>query len=256
MYGGEGKDLIIVSIYNRFNWEGLKNKIKEIMEEKKDEYILIGRDFNARIGLEEGNNGEKCNIKRKSNDKMVSSWEREFLEMMGEIGRGILKGTTEGDWESNYIYVGRKGGTMTDYIVLNEKCQGLVKNFKIDDRVDLDHMPLIVELNARGKDEKKGKKIGEKEKRSKMKINWCKEARRRYAEKIEEIDWKKEEEKEDIKEKWNRLKEVVYGALIKKESMARKKKRVGYKEWWDRNCTKKKGEVHRAYRNGEEDKYI
>lgn len=61
-----------------------------------------------------------------------------------------------------------------------------------------------------------------------MKINWCKEARRRYTEKIEEIDWKKEEEKEDIKEKWNRLKEVVYGALIKKESMARKKKRVGF----------------------------
>lgn len=77
---------------------------------------------------------------------------------MGEIGRRILKGTTEGDWESNYIYVGRKGGTMTDYIVLNEKCQGLVKNFKINDRVDLDHMPLIVELNARGKDEKRGKR--------------------------------------------------------------------------------------------------
>lgn len=51
-----------------------------------------------------------------------------------------------------------------------------------------------------------------------------------------------------IKEKRNRLKEVVYSALIKEENMARKKKRVGYEEWWDRSCTKKKEEVHRVYR--------
>lgn len=63
-------------------------------------------------------------------------------------------------------------------------------------------MPLIVELNTRGKDEERGKKIGEEEKRkSKMKINWCKEARKRYREKTEGIDWKKREEEEDVKEK-------------------------------------------------------
>lgn len=86
----------------------MKNKVKVIMKEKKDKCILIGEDFNA-IGLEGGNDEERWNIRRKSKDKMVNSWGREFLDMVGEIGGRILNGTTEGDKESNYTYVGSKG---------------------------------------------------------------------------------------------------------------------------------------------------
>lgn len=35
---------------------------------------------------------------------------------------------------------------------------------------------------------------------------------------------------------------------MKEENLARKKKRLGFKECWDRSCTRKKREVHRSYR--------
>lgn len=88
MYGG-GKNLIIVSVYNRFNWEVLKDKVKEIMEEKKDECVLIGGDFNARIGLEGDNDEERWNIRRKTKDKMANRWGRVF----GDGGRNKREDT-------------------------------------------------------------------------------------------------------------------------------------------------------------------
>lgn len=41
--------------------------------EEKDECVLIGIDFNARIGLEGSNDEESWNIRRNSKDKMVNS---------------------------------------------------------------------------------------------------------------------------------------------------------------------------------------
>lgn len=88
---------------------------------------------------------------------------------------------------------------MIDYVVINETCQGLVNNFSIDDRVDSDHMPLIVELKSGGKELERGERIGEEEKGRRVKISWSKEAIRRYREKTEETVWKMGEEEEDRK---------------------------------------------------------
>lgn len=120
--------------------------------EEKDQCVLIGVDFNARIGLEGSNDEESWNIRKNSKDKMVNSWGREFLELVGVVGGRILNGTMEGDRKDNYTYVGPRKGSVIDYVVINETCQGLVNNFSIDDRVDSDHMPLIVELKFGGKE--------------------------------------------------------------------------------------------------------
>lgn len=120
--------------------------------EEKDQCVLIGVDFNARIGLKGSNDEESWNIRKNSKDKMVNSWGREFLELVGVVGGRILNGTMEGDRKDNYTYVGPREGSVIDYVVINETCQGLVNNFSIDDRVDSDHMPLIVELKSGGKE--------------------------------------------------------------------------------------------------------
>lgn len=72
--------------------------------EEKDECVLIGVDFNVRIGLEGSNDEESWNIRRNSKDKMVNSWEREFLELVGVVGGRILNGTMEDDRKDNYTY--------------------------------------------------------------------------------------------------------------------------------------------------------
>lgn len=50
-----------------------------------------------------------------------------------------------------------------------------------------------------------------------------------------------------MEEKWNRIKEIVQGAMVKKKIKVRKKE-FGFKDWWNRCCTKKKREVQRLYR--------
>lgn len=46
------RELITVSVYHRENWESVKNNMRKITEEEKNECILIGRDFNARMKKE------------------------------------------------------------------------------------------------------------------------------------------------------------------------------------------------------------
>ena len=47
-----------------------------------------------------------------------------------------------------------------------------------------------------------------------------------------------------IEEKWRALKELVHDAMTK----IRRKKKLGYKEWWDRSCTRSKRIIHRIYK--------
>lgn len=119
--------------------------------------------------------------------------------MVGVVGGRILNGTMEGDRKGNYTYVGPRGGSVIDYVVINETCQGLVNNFSIDDRVDSDHMPLIIELKFGRKELERGERIGKEEKGRRVKISWSKEAIRRYRENTEETVWKMGEEEEDRK---------------------------------------------------------
>lgn len=65
---GGGKKLIIVSIYNNKEWAKVKAAIKGMVEEFKNEHVVIGGDFNARIWVEGGNDIEGWDIKRRSKD--------------------------------------------------------------------------------------------------------------------------------------------------------------------------------------------
>jgi len=51
------KDLIIIGVYNNEDWDSMEKRIKEIVEENKDKFIVMGGDFNARIG--DGENDEE-----------------------------------------------------------------------------------------------------------------------------------------------------------------------------------------------------
>lgn len=129
--------MTIVSVYNREDWEEVKNKVREIAEEKMNESLIIGRDFNARIAGE--NDEEEWYIKRRSKDRVTNSRGREILNLVAEIRGRILNGTTEGDKEGNYTYVGPRGGSVIDYVIVNEKGQENIRQyFRVGERVDSD----------------------------------------------------------------------------------------------------------------------
>lgn len=85
-----GKDsrggLMIISVYNMEGWRSMEDTVKRLVEENKVEKIIIGGDFNTRIGEKGGNCEEGWDIRRKSKDKTLNSRDRiELIELVGEI---------------------------------------------------------------------------------------------------------------------------------------------------------------------------
>lgn len=67
---------------------------------------------------------------------------RELLDMISDIGGYILNGTARGDAAGEYTYVGPRGCSVIDYVIVNKHCQDFIQSFKIGERVDSDHMHL------------------------------------------------------------------------------------------------------------------
>lgn len=66
----KNKDIIIVSIYFTGDWDKLEAVIRNIAEEERNNYIIIGGDFNIRTGEENMDEEEGWKLNRKSKDKI------------------------------------------------------------------------------------------------------------------------------------------------------------------------------------------
>jgi len=85
--------------------EEIEREIKRIINEYKGEKIIIGRDFNIRIG-ELGGDEEVWSMERKSKDKKIGNGGYSFIEFMQKWDLEILNGKINGDWEGEYTYLG------------------------------------------------------------------------------------------------------------------------------------------------------
>lgn len=154
-----------------------------------------------------------------------------------------------GDWEGEFTYVGARGSSVIDYIIVNEYIHDKVLEFKVDDRVDSDHLPLAMMMEGTGRqDAEEGDEEDEELNTGRKIINWDKEARRLYFERTTElgsVEWQKSW---SVEEKWRRIKKLIHSALIYKEVKKPRTKEIGYKDWWIRSCTRKKREVKRKYK--------
>ncbi|XP_026825313.1 golgin subfamily A member 6-like protein 6 [Ooceraea biroi] len=193
---------------NKDRREGLEDSFRRIEEICEGEGIIIGGDFNIRIG-ELGSNGEE---------------EYETVRKM------------------------------------NDFIKDRIEEFNIEERVDSDHTPLKVRIQLAEEEEEERRGAEEKENKteeaedgSRKYVCWDEEARRIYNELTEE----EEEEEEEVdkgsgcettEEKWRKLKDRVLESLVYKKIGKGRKRNMGYKDWWDKDCTRKKREVKRNYR--------
>jgi len=161
-----------------------------------------------------------------------------------------LNGVMKGDEKGEYTYVSQRGCSVIDYVIVNDSGMEIMNSFKGERwrKVDSDHMPLSVELkgNGRKKEEEETEEEQDQEGKRIVKICWNEEAIKLYERRTDELEWI-EKEGESIEEKWQRLKDLVNSTMVKEEYRRRKRK-LGFKDWWDRSCTKKKRLVHRQYR--------
>lgn len=127
---------------------------------------------------------------------------------------------------------------------MNEKIDDKVIEFKIDVRVDSDHMPVSVKIEDKEKsgEEEEKDKTEEQEEEIEI-IQWDEEAVKKYTETVEEIVKQEEEkgqESKTIEKEWEEIKRIIHGAMMRKK-IKKKRKELGFKDWWDRGCTRKKG---------------
>lgn len=178
-----------------------------MVKEEEEGKLIIGGDFNARIG-QEGSifQIEKKNAQRKSKDKVKNKEGEILLELTEGKGWDILNGNTEGDEEGEFTYVSQRGNSVIDYVLTNVDAREEIWNFKIEERVESDHMPVVVELYKTGRREHR-----EEEKWRENRI-WSDEGKKEYQDNLEKTEFTKE----DVNEMVDELIEKINKAVKKK----------------------------------------
>jgi len=103
-----------------------------------------------------------------------------------------------------------------------------ISRFRVGGRVDSDHMPMELTVEIRRR-RGQGKKTQEQERRKSkviQKFIWNQETKAKYAEKTRKLCKKEGEvsrESENVEEKWERIKRIVLGAVIKKKIRIKEK---------------------------------
>ncbi|XP_024884283.1 trichohyalin-like [Temnothorax curvispinosus] len=244
----------IIGIYVNNNIDEKLEGLKERTEEgEKGVRTIIGGDFNARTGEEEGWEEEterRVERGRKSKDKKINKEGRKLLEFIEERGCMILNGGTKGDEEGEYTYTRGRGETVIDYIIGDEEVREKVERLEVGERIDSDH-PLI--LWVRGSSKRRQRRRGA-EKRRRRGI-WNDEGKTQFREKLGTIEEKRDLQ-EEIEEGTRKIRRVIEENEDKNERGTVKNKRG----WWNEECTESKREVRRELRKwrkgkGEAERY-
>jgi len=250
---------IIVSIYNSWEWKVLEQKIDKVLEEieeREECLVILGGDFNIRTG--ELGGVKEIGIERRSKDKTVSNGGRNMIKWMQNKGWYLLNSTTNGDWEGEFTYVGAKGNTVIDYVMANEKARDRVLEFKVEVRVDSDHMPLQMKIKKKEEDKEEEEEargtIGTLKGEAKEKeiTIWTAEAIERFKKRTEVLEQRETQEGWTVEERWQWIKKVAKEAIVKKKIRVMRR-RIGFKDRWDKECTIRKRKLHRcciAWRKG------
>jgi len=106
--------------------------IEEMLGDLEEEILCIGGDFNARIGKEgkriEGEEDEES--WRNSKDEEVNNEGRELLDLVNR-GWDIANGNMRGDENGELTYIGGKGESVVDYVLVNQKAWDKIEKMKI-----------------------------------------------------------------------------------------------------------------------------
>ncbi len=235
----------LLAVYNREGWEKLAPEIRDQMgreEEKENEVWVVVEDMNARIaeqGIVIGGDGRER--KRRSKDKDCNTEGRKMKKWLQEENMFVLNGWAQGDENGEWTYVEKRMGSVLDYGIVNEWTREKVVKFEIEDRVESDHMPLkiLLKTHERVIKEKKGA-VGTSDRK---RYEWSEEGRAAYQLKLEDEKWKGIEGG-TVEQRWERIKEKIERARLRKERVWGRK-RKNYAPWWGIRCNEGRRLVRR-----------
>ena len=230
------KNWVIYIVYLRENKREQLDILERCIEGKTGERILMMGDVNARTAEEEGTPRDWSNEeRRKSKDKTMNAEGREFLEWLRRVGMSIVNGSINGDEEGEITYYG-VGNTVIDYVCANIEAWEEINNLKIGERMDSDHLPLILKWNETIiRSEKKRKKV--------IKTDWSETGIKKYKENLERSKNVKCDSWEELTIK---VKKTENKIMIKEKSERESEK------WWNQECWALKREAARMLREVKE----
>ncbi|KAH0820667.1 hypothetical protein GEV33_002124 [Tenebrio molitor] len=183
--------------------------------------------------------------RRPTKDGIENAEGRELVSLVEERGWDVLNGNCIGDEKGEYTYIGSRGETVIDYVMVNEEAWDEIEEFKVGERVESDHMPLEVRTKGREK-ERSMKDV----KRKIVKNIWTEEGKEKYRARLREAKY----EEEEINEKVRELSENLKNATEKKEIEIREKMGLWKNEWWDKECREGKQAARKKLRNWKKEK--
>ncbi|XP_043271213.1 golgin subfamily A member 6-like protein 1 [Venturia canescens] len=210
------------------------------MERAGGERVVIGGDMNVRTG-KGGGGGERWEVGeretvRRSKDEIETKEGKEWCKFVKERGWRVVNGSVEGDREGEWTFVGGRGKSVIDYVIVGEEVWERVKRMEVVSRVDSDHMPVVVWLKGR-----EGRKGGGRKKEGKGKEGrgvWTERGVEKFQEEFGRWEW----ETESVEEGWEEMRERIKRAMRKSEEERVEERRGG---WWDDECRRAKEEVRR-----------
>ena len=136
----------------------IEGELGEIKAKYQEERIIISGDFNARTGemggvvdIEDEVEqllGRTCFGVRSSKDKLVNREGRELAGFCERMDLGILNGCKEGDREGSFTYISSMGCSVVDYGLGSSEIWINIKEFKVENRIESDHLPLKILLDG------------------------------------------------------------------------------------------------------------
>lgn len=198
--------------------------------------LIVGGDFNARTGNLGSKDMDWClRKKRDSRDKIINKAGRSLVEEIEERGWYILNGNAKGDEAGEWTYIGERGSSVIDYVLVNEGALNKIDRLEVEVRTDSDHLPLAVSLE-------KGWKRPKEARASKEIETWNAKSAEEYRNRVKELRLQTSNSTSDD------MKVLIKGV---KESIPKKRVFVEETEardpqWWDKECKGKKREMYKA----------
>lgn len=224
-----------VGVYRRRGEESGWQRVEEWMEEGKDELVLIGGDFNAWTGELGGGdwNEEEEKFERTSRHKEVDKEGRKLIKLIEERGWVICNGNTRGDERGEFTFSG-KGDTVIDYLLAAEGTKSKIKKMMVGCETDLEHFPIIAEIEGQWRNEKERRREERKgEQKTKM-GKWGVSQLLEFEKEMQE-DGEELMEEEDVNMRIERLKRRIEKVKVK-IGQKKNEEEDKHRGWWDEEC--------------------
>lgn len=114
-----------------------------------EQNLLIGGDYNARMGQEETIiwEDDRDEIWRRSKDRIINIEGKRLLEE--EKGWNIWNGNTKEDEEEELTSIDTRRSSVIDYAIENTKARDKVDSLVIKERMELNHLLICVYIQAK-----------------------------------------------------------------------------------------------------------